>query len=161
MTKKRIALLSVVVLVGGFAALLVFTPPPDAPPPPPPPPPAQPKKPLQADAEGHYVPGYAFSVSRYRFTGFTLRPDAYATFVNASGEQPVYCQEAVITATTFHLRCDDPQVGVVTIKGKFRTRLATDKLDTPEASAIVTIRTGSGEILYNAQDSFTWEPARQ
>src|SRR5258708_5508822 len=119
MTKKRLVGLAALVLVVGFVAFLVLTPSLPPPPPPAPPQPAKPKKPLQADAEGHYVPGYSFSVNRYRFTGFTLHPDPYATFVNMSGDGSVYCQEAVINATAFRLRCDDPQMGVVTIKGRF------------------------------------------
>ena len=160
MTKKRFVGLVALVLVVGFVAFLVLTP--TLPPPAPAPPPAaaKEKKPLQADAEGHYAPGYSFSVNRYRFTGFTLHPDPYATFVNMSGDGSVYCQEAVINATNFHLRCDDPQMGVVTIKGSFLSRFATTRLDAPVVSAVVTVRTGSGEILYNAQDRFTWEPGR-
>jgi hypothetical protein len=125
----------------------------------PPPPPAveRPKPALQADAEGHYVPGYRFSVGRFRFTGFSLRPDPFVTFATSGMEQEVSCLEATITATTIHLRCDDPQVGVVTIEGKFRSRLATNRLDTPAVSAVVTVRAGSGEILYSARDAFVWE----
>src|SRR5213079_3452650 len=52
--------------------------------PPPPPPAVEPLKPaLQADAEGRYVPGYRFSVGRFRFTGFSLRPEAVVTFAQA------------------------------------------------------------------------------
>jgi len=118
------------------------------------------RKPLQADAEGHYVPGYRFEVGRFRFTGFSLRPDALVTFTISGMEQPVFCQEAIISAATIRLRCDDPQVGVVTIEGKFLTRLATNQLDTPAVSAVVKVRAGSGEILYSAHDSFVWEPGR-
>src|SRR5437773_2609706 len=35
----------------------------------PPPPAVKPPSPLQADAEGSYVPGYQFSVNQFRFTG--------------------------------------------------------------------------------------------
>jgi hypothetical protein len=127
---------------------------------PPPPPAVEPRKALQADAEGQYVPGYRFSVGRFRFTGFSLRPEAVVTFATSGSEHPVFCQEATISAATIHLRCDDPEVGVVTIKGKFLTRLATTQLDTPAVVAVVTVRAGSGEILYSAQDSFVWEPGR-
>jgi hypothetical protein len=116
---------------------------------------------LQADAEGFYVPGYEFTVNRVRFTGVTLRPEPLVTFVQRTGgaEQVVPCLEAVIKAETVHLRCDDPQVGTVTIDGKFLARSATGRLDTPVLSAVVTVRTGSGEILYNARDSFKWHPS--
>jgi hypothetical protein len=49
-------------------------------------------------------------------------------------------------------------VGTVTIDGKFLTRLATTSLDTAVLSAVVTVRSGSGEILYSARDSFVWHP---
>ena len=129
---------------------------------PPAPPAVAPSKPLQADAEGHYVPGYSFSVGRLRFTGFTLRPEAFVTFAEPNARFPaeVACQTATISATAIHLRCDDPQIGVVTINGKFRTRVATNRLDTPVISAVVTVRSGSGEVLYSAQDSFVWEQSR-
>ncbi len=69
------------------------------------------------------------------------------------------CFEAQITAQNVHLRCDDPKVGTVTIDGKFLTRLVTNRLDAAVVSAVVTVRTGSGEILYRARDSFQWHPA--
>lgn len=115
------------------------------------------KPPLQADAEGHYVPGYSFTVNRFRFTGFSLRPEALVTFT-AGTEQPVACLEALIRADTIHLRCDDPQVGIVTIDGKFLTRFVTNRLDAAVVSAVVTVRAGTGEILYRARDSFEWHP---
>jgi hypothetical protein len=120
-----------------------------------------PKRALQADAEGSYVPGYEFAVNRFRFTGFSLRPEALVTFTQTSGgpEQAMACLETLIRADTVHLRCDDPQVGTVTIDGRFLTRLATNRLDTAILSAIVTVRSGSGEILYRARDSFKWHPA--
>ena len=122
---------------------------------------AEPRKPaLQADAEGYYVPGYRFTVNRFRFSGFSLRPEALVTFAltTAGIEQPAGCSEAVIRAETVHLRCDYPQVGTVTIDGRFLTRLATNSLDTAVLSAVVTVRTASGEILYSARDSFVWHP---
>src|SRR2546430_6697091 len=73
-------------------------------------------------------------------------------------EQPAPCLEATISAVTIHLRCDYPQVGIVTIEGRFLTRLATNRLDSPAVSAVVTVRTGSGEVLYSARDSFVWNP---
>ena len=35
------------------------------------------KPPLQADAEGYYVPGYSFTVDRFRFVRLSLRPEAF------------------------------------------------------------------------------------
>jgi hypothetical protein len=126
-----------------------------------PPPVVQPRKsPLQADAEGYYAPGYPFTVNRFRFTGFSLRPEALVTFAQTTGgsEQPLACVEAMIRADTVHLRCDDPQLGTVTIDGKFLTRFVTNRLDAAVVSAVVTVRDGSGEILYRARDSFEWHP---
>ena len=127
-----------------------------------PPPPAveRPKPPLQADAEGSYVPGYHFRVNRFRFTGFSLRPDAFVTFTEttAGTAQPVACLETLIRADTVHLRCDDPEVGTVTIDGRFLTRVATTRLDAAVLSAVVTVRAGSGDVLYRARDSFQWHP---
>ena len=163
MSNKRLLVLVAVGLGVGFLVVRrPRTPTPTVQAPPPPPPAVEPRKPLQADAEGHYVPGYSFSLGRLRFTGFTLRPEAFVTFAAPSSRfgQEVACQEATISATAIHLRCDDPQVGVVTINGQFRTRLATQRLDAPVISAVVTVRSGSGEILYSAQDSFVWEPSQ-
>ncbi|PYO60050.1 MAG: hypothetical protein DMD28_13890, partial [Gemmatimonadetes bacterium] len=97
---------------------------------------------------------------RFQFTGFSLRPEALVTFAQRTSgvEQPAPCLEATISAVTIHLRCDYPQVGIVTIEGRFLTRLATNRLDTPAVSAVVTVRTGSGEVLYSARDSFVWNP---
>jgi len=131
--------------------------------PPPAPPAVEPRKSaLQADAEGQYVPGYRFSVGRFRFTGFSLRPEALVTFAQATSgtEDVAACLEAKISAVSIHLRCEFPQVGSVTIDGRFLTRLATNRLDTPTVSAVVTIRAESGEVLYRARDSFVWEPGR-
>lgn len=141
---------------------LLLTPLPTVVAPPPPPPPAKaPPRPLQADAEGTYVPGYRFTVNRYRFTGFTLHPDAYVSFASTSSgtEQALACTEAVIKPDVIHLKCDDPQVGSVTIDGRFLTRVATERLDVAVLSAVVTVRTGSGQVLYSARDSFQWHPA--
>jgi len=109
---------------------------------------------LQADAEGSYVPGYPFTVNGFRFTGFTLHPEALVTFAQTT----VACVEAQISAQSVHLRCDDPQVGTVTIDGRFLTRLASNRLDAAVLSAVVTVRAGSGEVLYSARDSFRWQP---
>ena len=112
------------------------------------------KPPLQADAEGYYVPGYPFTVNGFRFIGFTLRPEALVTF----GQTTVACTDAKISAQDLHLRCDDPQLGTVTIDGKFLTRLVTSRLDAAVVSAVVTVRDATGEILYRARDSFEWHP---
>jgi hypothetical protein len=162
-SKKRIFLGVVVALALAFVVLVVLSPPPPPPAlPEPPPPPAvkRPKPALQADAEGRYTPGYAFSVGRFRFTGFSLHPDAVVTFTSAGTEQALFCPVAAITAATVRLRCDDPAVGVVTIEGKFLRRLVTSNLGTPALSAVVTVRAGGGEVLYSARDSFLWEPGR-
>ena len=121
---------------------------------------APPKPPLQADAEGYYVPGYQFTVNRFRFTGFSLHPEALVSFAQTSGgiDQPEACIDALIRADRIHLRCDYPRLGTVTIDGKFLTRLATNSLDTPVLSAVVTVRSPSGEIVYSARDSFVWHP---
>jgi len=127
------------------------------------PPVAEPRHPpLQADAEGYYVPGYSFSVNRFHFTGFSLRPEALVTFARTTAgiEQPAGCFEALIRADTVHLRCDYPQLGTVTIDGKFLTRFATNSLDAAVLSAVVTVRAASGDILCSAPGSFVWHRAR-
>ena len=63
----------------------------------------------------------------------------------------------VLTAVNLGLLCD-PQVGTVTIDGKFLTRLATHSLDAAVLSAVVTVRSARGEILYSARDSFLRHP---
>jgi hypothetical protein len=162
MRRNRVLLLVALGLaVGVLVVLRPRTPTSTNPAPRPAPPVEQPPKPaLQADAEGYYVPGYRFSVGRFRFTGFSLRPEALVSFAQTTSgvEQPAPCLEATISTAAIHLRCDYPQVGVVTIEGKFLTRLATNRLDTPVVSAVVTVRTGSGDILYSARDSFVWHP---
>ena len=120
-----------------------------------PPPVVKPRQPpLQADAEGDYVPGYPFTVNGFRFTGFSLRPEAVVTFARTT----VACLEAQISAQNVHLRCDDPQLGTVIIDGRFLTRFSSDRLDAAVLSAVVTVRAGSGDILYSARDSFRWRP---
>jgi len=93
-------------------------------------------------------------VNGFRFTGFSLHPEALVTFAQTT----VACVEAQISAQNVHLRCDDPQVGTVTIDGRFLTRLASNRLDAAVLSAVVTVRAGSGEVLYSARDSFRWQP---
>lgn len=132
-----------------------------APPTPPAPPSEAPRRPaLQADAEGYYIPGYRFTVNRFRLISFTLRPEALVTFAEtATGtERSMGCVEALIRADLVRLRCDYPHVGMVSIDGRFLTRVATDNLDRAVVSAVVTVRNTRGEILYNARDSFTWHP---
>jgi hypothetical protein len=158
----RIVIVAAGVVVALLVALLLVPLPPEAPPPPPPTPPRveRPKPVLQADAEGYYVPGYRFQVDRFRFVRLTLRPDAVATFAEAGTgtEYAAYCDDARITPTVVHLRCDFRQVGTVTVEGRFLVRLATQRLDAPVLSAVVTVRSGSGEVLYSARDSFAWHP---
>jgi len=163
MSVKRRVLLVLLVVVGLAVvglAVLTLLPGPPIPEQPPPTPTAQPRKSaLQADAEGQYVPGYRFAVGRLRFTGFSLRPEALVTFAQTSSgsEEVAVCLEAAITAVSIRLRCESPEVGVVTISGRFLTRLATNRLDTPVVSAVVTVRAPSGEV-YSARDSFVWQP---
>jgi hypothetical protein len=161
MRRKRLVVVLALGLVGAILVVLLLLPaPPVAEHAAAPPVPERRKPALQADAEGHYVPGYPFTVNRVRFTGFTLRPDALVTFAptTGGGEEPVACLEAVITADAVHLRCDDPQLGSVTVDGRFLTRVVTKRLDAAVVSAVVTVRSGSGEILYRARDSFDWHP---
>jgi len=162
MRRKRLLLVLVLGIVGAILIVLLPRTPTSTIPEQRLPPPVvkPPAPPLQADAEGSYVPGYRFTVNRFRFTGFSLRPEAFVTFAQTTSgaEQSVACFEAVIRADTVHLRCEDPQVGTVTIDGKFLTRWATTRLDVAVLTAVVTVRTGSGEILYNARDRFEWHP---
>ena len=159
---RKVLVLLLVLGVAVIALLLVLpTPPPPAPVVPPPPPVVKPPAAkLQADAEGFYVPGYRFAVNDLRFKGFSLRPDAFVTFTRpgAGTEESVGCDEAVIRADAVHLRCNGFQGGTVIIDGKFLTRLATTRLDVPVVSAVVTVRSGSGETMYSARDRFTWQP---
>lgn len=167
MAGKRRVLLVFLVAVGSAAVALVvyilLLPTPTVPEQPPPPPAVErPKPALQADAEGQYVPGYGFSVGRFRFTGFSLRPDALVTFASGTSgaEEVATCEQATISAVSFRLRCESPQVGIITIEGRFLTRLVTTRLDTPVVSAVVTVRTHSGDVLYSARDSFVWQQGR-
>ena len=117
-----------------------------------------PRRPLQADAEGYYEPGYRFTVRDLRFTRVTLRPEPFVTFARTGTRQETGCLDALIRADTVHLRCDLDRVGTVTIDGRFLTRFATTRLDTPVLSAFVTVRNQRGETLYRARDSFVWHP---
>src|SRR2546428_13859933 len=83
--RTRLLLLVAFGLAVGFFALLLRTPTSTNPEQPPPPPVEEPRKPaLQADAEGYYVPSYRFTVNRFQFTGFSLRPEALVTFAQTT-----------------------------------------------------------------------------
>ena len=116
--------------------------------------------PLQADAEGYYVPGFSFTLGYFRFAGITLRPKTYVTFTQTTTgtKREIGCVEAVIEPDAVQLRCDDEQVGEVSVDGRFLNRVATTRLDTPVLSAVVTIRTREGEVRYRSRDSFMWHP---
>ncbi len=159
--RRRVILIgSAVVLVGGagvFVALQRAAPPPvvveQAPAPVAPPP-----KPLQADAEGYYEPGYQFSVSDRRFTRLTLRPDPFITFRRTGTKQEFGCAEATITPQTLRLRCEIERVGIMSIDGRFVSRVATERMDAPAISAVLTVRNLRGEVVYSARDNFVWRP---
>lgn len=113
---------------------------------------------LQADAEGYYEPGYQFTLSGLRFTRLTLRPETFLTFTRTGTKYEAGCLEAVIKPDVVQLRCEHDRVGTVIVDGRFLTRFATTRLDTPVLSAFVTVRNQRGETLYRARDSFTWHP---
>jgi len=151
-----LGIVSTAVLAFVVWALLLPTPPAAKPPPVA----TRPKQPLQADAEGYYVPGYNFTVGYYRFAGVTLRPETYLTFSQTSTgtRREIGCADAVIRSDGIQLRCDDDKIGNVSVDGRFLTRVATSRLDAPVLSAVVTIRSPGGEIRYRARDSFAWHP---
>src|SRR5260370_18419541 len=100
MRRKGVLLFLALVLVAAILAVLwLLTPPPPVAEKPVPPPVPKPRTPLQPDAEGHYTPGYAFTVSRPRFTGFTLRPEAFVTFRQPRSAEQVACLRAPTVAT--------------------------------------------------------------
>lgn len=166
MSRNRLLFIVALAVAGGtFAALRLRSPAtslPEKRAPPPPPRMERPKPALQSEAEGYYVPGYEFTVNGYRFAGFSLRPEALVAFASAAAatKDQESCSEARITAATVHLRCDFPREGTVTIDGRFLTRLATSQLDAAVLSAVVTVRSGNGDVLYNARDSFVWQQAQ-
>ena len=165
MSRNRLLFIVALAVAGGaFVTLHLRSPTASLPEKPAPPPPRveRPKPALQSEAEGYYVPGYEFTVSGYRFAGFCLRPEALVAFASATAgtKDEESCSEARITAATVHLRCDFPREGTVTIDGRFLTRLATSRLDAAVLSALVTVRNGSGDVLYNARDSFVWHEAQ-
>jgi len=159
--RRRVILIgSAVVLVGGagvFVALQRAAPPAvvveQAPAPVAPPP-----KPLQAEAEGYYEPGYQFTVSDRRFTRLTLRPDPFITFRRTGTKQEFGCAEATITPQTLRLRCEIERVGIMSIDGRFVSRVATQRMDAPAISAVLTVRNLRGEVVYSARDNFVWRP---
>jgi len=165
MSRNRLLFIVALAVAGGvFVTLRLRSPTTSLPEKPAPPPPRveRPKPTLQSEAEGDYVPGYEFTVNGYRFAGFSLRPEALVAFASATvgTKDEESCSEARITAATVHLRCDFPREGTVTIDGRFLTRLATSRLDAAVLSALVTVRNGSGDVLYNARDSFVWHEAQ-
>ena len=161
--RRRVLIVGVGVLAlagaGAFVILSLPTPAPvvteqPAPPPEPPPPPA---RPLQAEAEGYYVPSYMFTVSDRRFTRLTLRPEPFVTFSRPGIRDEVGCADARITPAAAHLRCEFERVGiVVTIDGQFPQRSVTSHLDAPVLNAWITITNTRGETVFRARESFLW-----
>ena len=158
---RRAIVIGIVVVALGAAGAFVLsrlsapavTEQPAAPPPEPPPPPP---RPLQAEVEGYYEPNYEFTVFDRRFTRVTLRPHASVTFARFATRQQVECEDARINRDAVHLRCTIEPVGLITIEGRFPARYATSKLDMPVLSALITVSTTGGEIVYRAHDSFYW-----
>ena len=155
--RRRTIVVGVVILALGAAAFVILrlqapapvvTEPPKAAPPPP--------RPLQSDAEGYYEPTYQFTVSDRRFTRLTLRPEPFVTFSRTGTRQEAGCEDALIGRDAVHLRCELDGVGMVTIDGRFTSRVITSRLDTPVLSALITITNTRGETLYRARDSFYW-----
>jgi len=157
--RRTIALVVVVLLtlVGAAAVVILLLPAPAptvveqpkaAPPPPP--------RPLQSEAEGYYEPSYNFSVAGRRFTRLTLRPEPFVTFSRVGTREEAGCAEARIGPDAVHLRCELYRVGMVTIDGRFPSRVVTSRLDAPVLSALITVTNARGEILYRARDSFRW-----
>jgi hypothetical protein len=161
--RRRVVIVGVGVLAlagaGAFVILSLPAPAPvvteqPAPPPEPPPPPA---RPLQAEAEGYYVPSYMFTVSDRRFTRLTLRPEPFVTFSRPGIRDEVGCADARITPAAAHLRCEFERVGiVVTIDGQFPQRSVTSRLDAPVLNAWITITNTRGETVFRARESFLW-----
>lgn len=157
--RRRVMLIGgAVVVVAGAGVFIALQ---KAPPPPvvveqPAAPVAPPPKPLQAEAEGSYEPGYQFTVADRRFTRLTLRPDPFITFVRTGTRQEFGCAEAEITPQRLRLSCEIERVGVMTIDGRFVNRVATTRLDAPAISAVLTVRNLRGEVVYSARDNFVW-----
>jgi hypothetical protein len=137
-----------------FAPVAVVT---EQPPPPPPEPPPPPPRPLQSEVEGYYEPHYKFTVSDRRFTRLTLRPEASLTFARFGTRQEVGCADARIGQSAVFLRCHLESAGItVTIDGRFASRYASNRLDMPVLSALITVTNTRGEVVYRARDSFNW-----
>jgi hypothetical protein len=163
--RRRALIIGVVVLVlGGIAAVLLLSGPASVPvateqpkvaapvdePPPSP-------RPLQSEIQGYYEPNYQFTVSDRRFTRLTLRPEASLTFARYGTKQEVGCADARIGQTAVFLRCDLESAGItVTIDGRFASRYASNRLDMPVMSAVITVTNTRGEVVYRARDSFSW-----
>jgi hypothetical protein len=146
------------VLVGAAAVVILIILPapaptvveqPKAPPPPPP-------RPLQSEAGGYYEPGYQFTVADRRFTRLTLRPETFLTFARPGTREEAGCADARIGRDAVYLRCELYRVGMVTIDGRFNSRVVTGRLDMPALSALITVTNQRGEVLYRARDSFRW-----
>lgn len=152
-----VGLLVALVGAGSFVLLRLPAPAPvvEQPPPPPPEPPPPPR-PLQAEVEGYYEPNYKFTVFDRRFTRLTLRPHAFVTFARTGTRQDVECENARIDRDAVRLRCTLEPYGVVTIDGRFPTRYVTSKLDMPVLSALITVTSARGDVVYRARDSFYW-----
>ncbi len=155
--RRTLAVVAILLALGGAATWVILleapaptvTEQPTAAPPPPP-------RPLQADAEGYYEPGYQFTVADRRFTRLTLRPEPFLTFARIGTREEAGCAEARIGRDAVYLRCELFRVGMVTIDGRFPSRFVTSRLDAPVLSALITITNARGEILYRARDSFRW-----
>ncbi|HEY3279233.1 MAG TPA: hypothetical protein VGJ83_01870 [Gemmatimonadales bacterium] len=154
--RRAVAIVVLVSLVGAAAYVILrlgapaptITAQPEAAPAPP--------RALQSEAEGYYEPSYEFTVADRRFTRLTLRPDPYVTFSRVGTRQEAGCEEARIGRDALRLRCELDRVGMVTIEGRFTSRFVTSRLDAPVLSALITITSTRGEILYRARDSFRW-----
>ena len=157
--RRRLILIGgAVVLVGGAGVFVALQP---VPPPPvaveqPAAAVAPPPRSLQVDAEGFYEPGYSFSVSGARFIRLTLLPEPSVTFARVGTRQEAGCFNGTVKPDIVQLTCEIDRVGIMTIDGRFLTRVATTALDRPVLSALLTVRNARGEIVYRARDSFVW-----
>jgi hypothetical protein len=119
-------------------------------------PPPAPRQ-IQSEVEGYYEPNYKFTVSDRRFIRVTLRPEASLTFARVGTKENVGCADARIGQTAVYLRCALESAGLlVTIDGRFASRYASDRLDMPVLSALITVTNTRGEVQYRARDSFYW-----
>src|SRR3989442_10227618 len=60
------------------------------------------KPPLQAEAEGYYVPGYPFTVNGFRFTRFSLRPEA-----ETCESETIHCKGIARNIVPFGFRSEE------------------------------------------------------